>query len=115
MEVLSKTPPTLKARLAALFHDIGKIYTKSEDTDKEGRPRVHFLGHEQASAALTDKILRELTFDNKIVNSVKGIVQSHMGFKDFENQKTNTQKRTLRVYIEKLHDDLDDAIVHFKS
>jgi tRNA nucleotidyltransferase (CCA-adding enzyme) len=115
MEVLSKTPPTLKARLAALFHDVGKIYTKSEDTDKEGRPRVHFLGHEQASAALTDKILRELTFDNKIVNSVKGIVQSHMGFKDFENQKTKTQQRTLRTYIEKLHDDLDDALSILKA
>ena len=115
MEVLSKTPPTLKARLAALFHDVGKIYTKSEDIDKEGRPRVHFLGHEQASAAITDKILRELTFDNKIVSSVKSIVQSHMGFKNFEEQKPNTQKRSLRVYIEKLHDDLDDALAILKA
>jgi tRNA nucleotidyltransferase (CCA-adding enzyme) len=115
MEVMSKTPPTLKARLAALFHDVGKIATKTEKVDKEGRQRVQFIGHEKASAALTEKIMRELTFDSKTINSVKNIVHSHMGFKDFEGQKPSTQQRTMRIYIEKLHDDLDDAIAILKA
>jgi len=37
LEVLSKTPPTLKARLSALLHDIGKIDTEERETDSQGR------------------------------------------------------------------------------
>lgn len=115
MEVLSKTPPTLKARLAALFHDIGKIEAKSEAVDKEGRPRVHFKEHEKYSAAMVEMILRDLKFKGDIISSVKDIVHSHMGFKYLEEQKPNKQDRAIRIFIEKLHDDIDDAIAVLKA
>jgi tRNA nucleotidyltransferase (CCA-adding enzyme) len=115
MDVLRKTPPTLKARLAALFHDIGKVPTKTEKVDKEGRNRVQFIGHEQQSAAMVEKILKDLRFKPGIISSVKDIVHSHMGFKDFDNAKKDTQNRTMRVFIEKLYDDLSDAIAIMKA
>jgi tRNA nucleotidyltransferase (CCA-adding enzyme) len=115
MDVVGKTPATLKARLAAFFHDIGKIYTKKEDVDKEGRPRVHFKEHEKHSAVMVEKILKDLKYSGDIISSIKDIVHSHMGFKDFENQKPATQNRAMRVFIEKLHNDLEDAITLLKA
>lgn len=115
MEVFSKTPPTLKARLGALFHDIGKIVTKSEKVDSEGRNRVQFLNHEDKSAVMVDKILRELKFPGDVISSVKNIVHSHMGFMNHENQGKDTQLKRIRIFIEKLFGDIDDAVALIKA
>ena len=115
MDVLERTPPTLKARLGALFHDIGKISTMEQDTDSQGRARVHFKGHEDVSARMADKILRELKFPADIAKSVQSIVHSHMGFKSFGDQKNKTQMKHMRIFIEKIQDDLDDAMSLMKA
>lgn len=115
MDVLRKTPPTLKARLSALFHDIGKLATKTEKVDKEGRNRVQFIDHEKHSAVLAEKILKDLKFKPDVISAVKNIVHSHMGFKNFDNSGKDTQNRTMRVFIEKLFDDLSDAISLLKA
>jgi tRNA nucleotidyltransferase (CCA-adding enzyme) len=115
MEVLERTPPTLKARLGALFHDIGKLETMEQDTDSEGRTRVHFKGHEDVSARMADKILRDLKFPSDVAKSVQNIVHSHMGFKNIGDQKDKTQMKHMRIFIEKIRDDLDDAIALMKA
>jgi len=115
LDVLKKTPPTIKARLSALLHDIGKIETESRETDSKGRDRVHFIDHEIKGAPLAENILRELKFPVDIINSVKSIVQSHMGLKRIDDQKPSTQLRRIRVFIEKLYDDLEDAISILKA
>lgn len=115
MDVLRRTPPTLKARLSALFHDIGKISTKTEKVDKQGINRVQFIDHERHSAALVEKILKDLKFKPDVISAVKNIVHSHMGFKDFDNAKEGTKNRLMRVFIEKLFDDLSDAISLLKA
>lgn len=115
LEVLRKTPPTLKARLSALLHDIGKIETMSTKTDAQGRERVQFIDHENKGIALAENILRELKFPMDVINSVKNIIHGHMGFKQQSAQKPSTQLRRIRVFIEKLYDDLDDAIAILKA
>lgn len=115
MEVLERTPPTLKARLGALFHDIGKIDTMEKDIDSQGRDRVHFKGHEDVSARMADKILRELKFPADVAKSVQNIVHSHMGFKNIDEKKDNTQMKHMRIFIEKIQDDMDDAIALMKA
>jgi tRNA nucleotidyltransferase (CCA-adding enzyme) len=115
MEVLEKTPPTLKARLGALFHDIGKLDTMEKDVDSQGRDRVHFKGHEEISAQKVQKILTDLKFPTDIVKSIRNIVHTHMGFKDFESQKDKIKVRRMRIFIEKLKGDLDDAIALLKA
>lgn len=114
MDVIRKTPPSLKARLSALFHDIGKLTTMSTEMDNEGRERVHFKGHEE-EIALADKALKSLKFPNDIINSVKKIIQSHMGFKDYGTLKRKTFSRRIRIFIEKLYEDLDDALAILKA
>lgn len=115
MDVISKTPPTLKARLAAFFHDIGKIYSKTEKIDKEGRPRVQFLGHEKHSAAMAEKIMKDLKYSNNEITSVRNIIHAHMGFKNIGESRPETQNRQIRIFIEKLYEDLDDAIALLKA
>jgi len=115
MEVLEKTPPTLKARLGALFHDIGKLDTMEKDVDSQGRDRVHFKGHEEIGAQKVQKILTDLKFPTDVVKSIKNIVHTHMGFKDFESQKDKIKIRRMRMFIEKLKGDLDDAIALLKA
>jgi putative nucleotidyltransferase with HDIG domain len=115
LEVLRKTPPTIKARLSALLHDIGKIDTEEKKTDSQGRERVHFKGHEDVGKNIADNILRELKFPMDIVNSVKNIIHGHMGFKQVNEQKRSTQLRRIRIFIEKLYDDLEDAISLLKA
>lgn len=124
MDVLRNTPPRPKARLAALFHDIGKIGTKPNPsdptresripvmttrTDTKGRERVHFVGHEISSGKMVKKILKDLKLDC-FADSVAQIVEAHMGFKSWESLKETTLLRKMRIFIERLYNDLDDAI-----
>jgi tRNA nucleotidyltransferase (CCA-adding enzyme) len=115
MDVLKKTPPTIKARLSALLHDIGKIETETKETDSKGRERVHFIDHEIKGVPIADSILKELKFPVDIINSVKDIIHSHMGLKRIDEHRSSTQLRRIRIFIEKLYDDLDDAIAILKA
>lgn len=126
MDVLKNTPPTPKARLAALFHDIGKVGTKPDPkgksevpimttrTDAEGRDRVHFVGHEISSGKMIRKILKDLKLDS-LADSVAQIAEAHMGFKSWEGLKDKTLLRRMRILIERLYNDLDDAIAILKA
>lgn len=126
MDVLRNTPPSPKARLAALFHDIGKVGTKPDPksksevpvmttrTDAEGRDRVHFVGHEISSGKMIRKILKDLKLDS-LADSVAQIAEAHMGFKSWEGLKDKTLLRRMRILIERLYNDLDDAIAILKA
>ena len=63
----------LVARLAILFHDIGKPYCYSIDEFE----LKHYDGHEKIGADLTDKIMRRLKFDNKTREQVVELVLYH--------------------------------------
>lgn len=60
-------------RLAALFHDFGKPYTKT--IDEQGV--AHFTGHGEKSEELTRKILKRLKFDNYTLRNVSKLVLYH--------------------------------------
>lgn len=65
-------PNDLYVRLALLFHDIGKpmCYTVQSGIG-------HFYGHAAFSAAIAEKSLRNLRFDNQTVKLVTQLVESH--------------------------------------
>ncbi len=62
--------------LGAVFHDIGKVKTYSEQNGK-----VHFYHHELESEKMTREILKRLKFPNHIIDGVAFIVKNHMRFK----------------------------------
>ena len=57
--------------LALLLHDIGKAFSYEYDNKK-------FYKHAQIGANIAQKFLKNLAFDDKIINKVKALVKYHM-------------------------------------
>lgn len=70
----SHIAPHLEWRLAALFHDIGKA--PCLQVDKDGIK--HFFGHDQASAKMTEGILKRLKYPNTVIDTVTCLIANHM-------------------------------------
>jgi tRNA nucleotidyltransferase (CCA-adding enzyme) len=60
-------------KLAALFHDIGKPRTRSEDAKG-----IHFYGHDVVGAEMTEGIMKRLRFSNAEIEHTVRLVRWHM-------------------------------------
>ena len=60
-------------RLGAVFHDVGKSETQTEENG-----RIRFLGHDKVGADMAAHRLRQLAFSNEAINHVKQTVTGHM-------------------------------------
>lgn len=107
LEVVRNTQPNLTARLAALFHDIGKPATKSTGPDG----RVHFYGHEDVGADMAAKIMERLRYSNEEIESVKKIVASHMQLKSAGKDGEKASDKQLRKFAVRLGKDLAAALL----
>jgi poly(A) polymerase len=83
--------PNLDLALGVLLHDVGKKPTSK--TDENGR--IRFNEHESVGAVMAEKIMTEMRYDNKSIETVKELVQHHMQFKDVTRMKTSTLKRMM--------------------
>ena len=63
-----------EVRLAALFHDIGKVDTREKGTERE----YTFYGHDEKSAELVDRIFRRLKTSNEERENVAHLIRNHM-------------------------------------
>ncbi len=63
----------LKLRRALLFHDIAKPYCAS--FDKNGRG--HFFDHNRKSAEMTEKIMKDLRYDNASIDYTVTLIAHH--------------------------------------
>lgn len=73
LETLDKTPKVLETRLAALFHDIGKIKTYEKN----------FMFHSQISADMAEEILKQMKYSNAIISTVKKAIELHEEFSSY--------------------------------
>lgn len=73
LAVLDAAEPDVILRLSALLHDIGKPSAFSFDKNLVG----HFYGHAVVSAAMCERILHRLRFDNATVQAVTELVRLH--------------------------------------
>lgn len=71
-ETTNDVEPILTLKLAALFHDIGKPYSK---TISDGVER--FKGHEQHSVVFADMILRRLGYEEELIKNVCTLIKYH--------------------------------------
>jgi tRNA nucleotidyltransferase (CCA-adding enzyme) len=62
-----------RVKIAALFHDLGKARTMSED-DKG----IHFYGHDVVGAEMTQEIMKRLKFSNEEIEKTVRLVRWHM-------------------------------------
>lgn len=104
LDVVEKTPKILTCRVAALFHDLGKINTRSVGDDG----RLHFYKHEVESSKLASKIMKANKCPNDIIHEVTVIVENHMRTKSFKDD-VNVSDKVLR----KLKCDMGDLLDKF--
>ena len=91
-----------EVRIAALFHDISKPFTKSIKSDEEN---ASFYNHEVVGAIVTKKILKRLKFSNEIINKTEKLVKFHM-FYYTEEWTDSAVRRLLRKVGTDLLNDL---------
>lgn len=89
--VMDVVPNKLHLRLAAFFHDIGKICTKT--TDRNGIS--HFYGHANVSAEIAGKTMHSLKYDNETLKTVVILIYNH------DSSPTNSSASVKR-FINKL-------------
>jgi tRNA nucleotidyltransferase (CCA-adding enzyme) len=73
LDVLDKTPKRLETRLAALFHDVGKIKTYDKN----------FLFHQNVGAEMAEDVLRAMKYSNAIISKVKLAIEHHEDFSSY--------------------------------
>lgn len=88
LNVLDKTKANLNIRMAALYHDVGKIYTFFLDENGEGR----FFGHQKVSENLLRERLKILKYSNKFIEDTTILVRRHM-----DNSNTYTKKSVRKL------------------
>lgn len=94
MTVLDNTPPDLLTRLMALFHDVGKVKTRTVDPDGS----VHFYGHEDSSGEMVKQIMSRLKYSNDMIHAVSLGVSSHMALKNGTDDSSKLNDKTLRRF-----------------
>jgi tRNA nucleotidyltransferase (CCA-adding enzyme) len=83
----------LHVKLSALFHDIGKGYTRERSPKKDD---WSFYGHEVVGARMTKTILERLKFDKDTVTRVTKLIRWHMFFTDTEQITHSAVRRMIR-------------------
>jgi poly(A) polymerase len=91
-QVVCQAVPRLEVRWAALFHDIGKVRTRSISPDGE----VHFFGHAEVGARMFDKLeRRERLFasDDSLRQEVRFLVLHHLRASQYDGKWTDSAVR----------------------
>jgi tRNA nucleotidyltransferase/poly(A) polymerase len=84
---------------SALFHDIGKQDTYSQDD----KGRVHFYYHEAFSVQAAEGIMERLRFSNLMKNKVLHLVKNHMRIL---NLSWETKETALRRLVNQIGDEI---------
>lgn len=102
LHVIDAAKPSLRLRLAALFHDIRKPQHRRVI---DGGERATFYGHEHGGARAAREVMNRLRFSKDLSKEVSTLVERHM----FTTQVTDKGLRRLvkRVGVDLIWDLLD--------
>ena len=82
-----------EVRLAALFHDVGKVKARRW-SDEKGDWTFH--GHDVVGAKMAKKILEDLHFSRETTDKVERLVRWHMFFSDPDKITLSAVRRIIR-------------------
>jgi poly(A) polymerase len=105
-QVVRQAVPRLEVRWAALFHDIGKVKTRSISPDG----KVHFLGHAEVGTRMFDKLDRRLalfTPEPALKDTVRFLILHHLRANQYEKSWTDS---AVRRFARELGEHLDDLL-----
>jgi poly(A) polymerase len=105
-QVVRQAVPRLELRWAALFHDIGKIKTRSITPDG----KIHFLGHAEVGTRMFDKLDRRLGLfapEPPLKETVRFLVLHHLRANQYSPDWTDS---AVRRFARELGTHLEDLL-----
>ncbi len=91
----------------ALFHDVGKALTKTEDPDTG---TIHFFGHERFSAHLAREVLVGFALGKDFLRRLERLIENHL--RPFLLNLDICKEKALRRLVFDLEDDLYLLLLH---
>jgi poly(A) polymerase len=105
-QVVRQAVPRLEVRWASLFHDIGKVKTRSIDA----QGKVHFLGHAEVGTRMFDKLERRLgmfSSEPELRDTVRFLILHHLRANQYDPSWTDS---AVRRFARELGAHLDDLL-----
>jgi poly(A) polymerase len=105
-QVVIQSVSRVEVRYAALFHDIGKVRTRSIAPNGE----VHFFGHAEVGARMFDKLERRQKLfrpDASLYDSVRFLVLHHLRASQYDGKWTPS---AVRRFTKEIGAHLDDLL-----
>jgi poly(A) polymerase len=105
-QVVRQAVPRLEVRWAALFHDVGKVKTRSISPDG----KVHFLGHAEVGTRMFEKLDRRLglfVYEPSLKETVRFLVLHHLRANQYSPDWTDS---AVRRFARELGEHLDDLL-----
>jgi poly(A) polymerase len=105
-QVVRQAVPRLEVRWAALFHDIGKVKTRTISPDG----KVHFLGHAEVGTRMFDKLERRMplfTPEPALKDTVRFLILHHLRANQYEPSWTDS---AVRRFARELGAHLEDLL-----
>jgi poly(A) polymerase len=105
-QVVRQSVPRLEVRWAALFHDVGKVKTRSISPDG----KVHFLGHAEVGTRMFDKLDKRLgmfVYEPSLKETVRFLILHHLRANQYSPDWTDG---AVRRFARELGEHLDDLL-----
>jgi poly(A) polymerase len=105
-QVVRQSVPRLEVRWASLFHDIGKVKTRSITPDG----KVHFLGHAEVGTRMFDRLDRRVTLfahEPPLKDTVRFLILHHLRANQYSPDWTDS---AVRRFARELGEHLDDLL-----
>jgi poly(A) polymerase len=105
-QVVRQSVPRLEVRWAALFHDIGKVKTRSIAPDG----KVHFLGHAEVGTRMFDKFEKRMGLffhEGALKETVRFLILHHLRANQYSPDWTDS---AVRRFARELGEHLDDLL-----
>ncbi len=105
-QVVRQAVPRLEVRWASLFHDIGKVKTRSISADG----KVHFFGHAEVGTRMFERLDRRVKLfapEPALKDTVRFLILHHLRANQYESSWTDS---AVRRFARELGAHLDDLI-----
>ncbi|HEY5955190.1 MAG TPA: HD domain-containing protein [Polyangiaceae bacterium] len=105
-QVVAQASPRIEVRWAALFHDIGKVKTRSISPEGE----VHFFGHAEVGARMFDRLERWshlFAAEGSLRDSVRFLILHHLRASQYDRSWTDS---AVRRFAREIGPELDNLL-----
>jgi len=105
-QVVAQATARVEVRWAALFHDIGKVKTRSVSPDGE----VHFFGHAEVGARMFDRLERRMRLfarDNSLRSTIRFLILHHLRASQYDGSWTDS---AVRRFAREIGGELDNLL-----